>query len=642
MKIRGKGLLALWLAFMLTVVSVPETIQADGSPVKSAESKYSITHQPTAKEPYVKLNKEGASFAWHKAKPVTCQVVSEKEKEDQIEAPGNSCSYNSALGGWESANNILDIHIPAKKGDLITVTPCNGFSGTVQDASGNPFTHQGNDTYTSEIMTDGTFSLRVSETENHSFWAKVEITRLTPADKVSDQNSNTFTGAPGTYLCVVSFEDGTSVTSNPLEVPGYDITTSSAGNGSCRIQVEGKEASSAAFGQKVIIKPEPADSYELDTITVTKKDDTTTGITVTNNSFTMPDYPVMVHITFRRPAFQITLPSGTGYRASAQQEGTVEYGSNYLFTITLDDIYEPSEDFSVTSNNTALTPISKDGNTYTYGLYYITENQTIRVTGVKKKDTAGTKDKNPPEITITLNKNNFWKDFMHRISFGTFFNESKKLTVSVKDPESGVKEKSIQYYLANQDLFTENKVYTAQEIEQRIPSWTEYREAVVLPDNKTYVMYVKAEDKSGNVSYASTTGIVIDTKAPSIAGMKNGKTYYGNSAFTVKDDHLKTVVVDGKTIKTTGNTYTLTIPANNGLHTIRAVDQADNSVSYQFYVKETWLRDGISISGLYPLKPDNSYKLCKGKWKVAGDRTVYAGNNTVYVAKSSNFNFKKQ
>lgn len=430
----------------------------------------------------------------------------------------------------------------------------------------------------------------------------------------------------------------------------YEITTSTTGNGNCRIQVEGKEASFAVSGQTVTIKPEPADTYELDTVSVTKKG-SNIPITVTDNSFIMPHDPVIVHVTFRRPTYHITLPEGTGYHAAAQQPSTAEYGSDYIFTITLEDDYETSEDFSVSSNDALLTPTGKDGNKYTYTLYNILEDQMIKVTGIKKKDITDTQDENPPEITIMLNTNNIWKDFMHHISFGTFFNESKTLTVSVKDSESGVKGGSVKYYLANQDLFTENKVYTAQEIEQNIPFWTEYRGAVALPDNKTYVLYVKAEDNSGNVSYASTTGIVIDTitpnililtMAPSVIQVKDERICYGDSTFTVQDAYLKTVIADGKTTKVTGSTYTLTIPADNKLHTIQATDQAGNSVSYKFYVYEAWLRDVIAVSGLYSLTPNTSYKLYKGKWKVKGDSTIYEGNCTVYVDESRNFNFQKQ
>lgn len=640
MEKRKKSNLALWLAFMLIIVSVLQTlpVQAEGNAAQESH----ITHQPTAKEPYVKLSKEGATFVWYEAEPTLCQVVPEKNQENQIEASTTENSYNKTIEGWEAPNSKLEIDVIVKKDDLITITPCPDFSGTVKDASENPFTNEGNGTYTKKITADGKLSIRVAETDNRSFWARVEITRQMPVDRVTTQNSDTFTGAPGTYICVASFADGSTVASDPLEVPGYDITTSSAGNGNCRIQVDGREISSAAPGQKVTVKPEPADTYELDAITVTKKDDSSTKITVTDHSFIMPDYPVEVHITFRRPSCHITLPSGTGYTAAAQQPSTVEYGTDHTFTITLDDGYEASEDFSVTANDIVLAPTNSEGNKYTYTLYHITKDQAIKVTGVKKKDVSDVKDENPPEITITLDENNFWKDFMHLITFGTFFRENKKLTISVSDSESGVREQSIKYYLADQDLFAENKVYPSQEIEEKIPSWTEYKDPIVLPGGNTYVLYAKAEDNNGNVSYASTTGIIIDTTAPYIDHMENGKTYYGDSSFTVRDDYLETVTVDGKTIKPASNAYTFTIQADNKLHTVDAADRAGNPVSYRFYVNETWLRDGISSNGLYPLSPDNSYKLCSGKWKVAGDSTIYEGNRTIYVSENGNFDFQKQ
>lgn len=644
MKKRGKQFFALWLALMLSAVSVPQAVQlqAAGSVKNAADPEYRITHQPTAEEPCLKLNKEGASFAWYKAAPAVCEVVPDKKQDNQIEAETTEYSYNEVLGGWEASDGLLALDIPAATGDLVTVTPCSGFSGTVQDGSGNSLSGKETGAYTCGITAEGIFSLRLSETDSRSFWAKVTITRQMPADRVTGQDSDTFTGAPGTYVCVATFGDGVSVISSPLEVPGYDITVSSAGNGSCRIQAGGKEVSSAALGQKITIIPEPADTYELDAITVTKKDQSSTPVTVTDQSFTMPSCPVTVHVTFRRPSYRITLPEGTGYHASSQQSLTTEYGSNFTFTVTLDEGYQASKDFSVSANGTILTPTSSDGGRYQYTLYHINKNQTITVSGVTEKDTADTKDEIPPEITISLDKNTFWKDFMHLISFGTFFREKKSLTITAKDAQSGIREGSVKYYLAEQDLFAEDKVYTAREVEERIPSWTEYREPVLLPEDKSYVLYAKAEDNGGNISYASTTGIVIDTTAPSIDQMEDGKIFYGNSTFTIRDHYLAAVVVDGMTTKVNGSTHTLTIPADNKLHTIHAADRAGNAVSYQFYVHETWLRDGISVSGRYSLKPDTSYKLCPGKWKVAGDNTVYQGNSAIYVSGDNALDFQKQ
>ncbi len=637
MRKRVKKLSALLLATMLTIISAPQAV-----PVQAETSPYQITHQPTAEEPFVKLNKEGADFAWHRAEPAVCQVVSEKKQDHQIEAAPDGNTYNSSLQGWEAPDGTLDIDVPARKGDLLTVTPCAGFTGTIKDAAGHTLASTAEGKYAREITAGGLFSLRMSETDGRSFWARIDITRLMPAGRVSGQETDTFTGEPGTYLCVASFPDGVSAISDPLEVPGYDITISSAGNGNCRVLAGEKEISSAAFGQKITVVPEPADTYETDTITVTRKDDSGTPVTVTDRSFIMPDCPVTVYVTFRRPTFHITLPEGTGYQAASQQSSTADYGSNYIFTVTLDNGYEASRDFSVSANDTVLTPSGIDGSKYTYTLYHIRENQAIQVTGIVKTDMAVSGDETPPEITISLDQNTFWKDFVHLISFGTFFREKKSLTITAADSGSGVREGSIKYYLAERDLFTEDKVYTAQEVEERIPSWTDYREPVLLPEDKACVLYAKAEDNSGNVSYAGTTGIVIDTTAPSIDQMENGKIFYGNSTFTIRDSYLETVTVDGRTAKVSGSIHTLTIPADNRAHTIEAADRAGNVVSCRFYVNELWLRDGISISGTYLLKPDTSYKLCSGKWRVAGDNTVYQGNSVFYVSGDSAFDFQKQ
>ncbi len=302
---KGKCLLSFGLAFMLTVISVlqvPRVQAADSSADKQ------ITHQPTAKEPYVKLNREGASFSWHKAEPADCLVVSGRNQDDQIEGTSTENTYNDTLRGWEASSGELTLDIPAKDGDLLTLTPCSGFNGTIKGPSGYSFTEETDGTYTCDIARDGSFSFTVSETDNRSFWVRAEITRLMPAGRVAGQNSDTFTGDPGTYICVASFTDGDTINSDPLKVIGYDITASSSGNGNCRIQTGGKDVSTAAPGQKITIKPEPADTYELDSITVTRKDDSSTQVSVNDNSFIMPDCPLTVRVTFRMASYHMTLP----------------------------------------------------------------------------------------------------------------------------------------------------------------------------------------------------------------------------------------------------------------------------------------------------------------------------------------------
>ena len=55
-----------------------------------------------------------------------------------------------------------------------------------------------------------------------------------------------------------------------------------------------------------------------------------------------------------------------------------------------------------------------------------------------------------------------------------------------------------------------------------------------------------------------------------------------------------------------------------------------------------WVSEGISSEGKYELKPGIPYKLDNGKWKVAGDNTVYEGGSTFYVHESGTYEFQKQ
>ena len=64
-------------------------------------------------------------------------------------------------------------------------------------------------------------------------------------------------------------------------------------------------------------------------------------------------------------------------------------------------------------------------------------------------------------------------------------------------------------------------------------------------------------DKAGNIKYVSTDGIVIDTIAPQVSGVESNQTYTKTQTFTVTDNNLDTVKVDGKTVESTNGSYTL-------------------------------------------------------------------------------------
>ena len=415
----------------------------------------------------------------------------------------------------------------------------------------------------------------------------------------------------------------------------YPVAMSEAVNGSFSVAAEdGSSTSGAVKGTIFTITPTPAEGYELDTITVTQKDGSDTAVTVNDkNQFTMPKYPVEVSVTFKKKTYGITLPQGqTGYTVTSSQTSPVEHGSDYTFKVTISDGYDVPTALSVKANGNALVATTVSGKEYTYTLEKVASAQEITVDGVS--DIAG------PEVTITLDAENTWKHFLFKIGFGLFFQEEKKLTIDAVDTGSG--RGSVAYYVSETDLFPAEETYSAEEIEKRIPQWTEYSGAVFITVDRSYVVYAKATDIAGNVTYVSTSGMVIDTTKPVISGLEDGGQYYGDTATTISDANLSAVKLDGKAVEFTGTSASVTITADGAEHTIEATDKAGNQTAYKVAVSETWVRDGISSAGSRILKLGVPYKFGSGKWKVAGDTTVYEGGNTFYASEGGTFEFQTQ
>lgn len=415
----------------------------------------------------------------------------------------------------------------------------------------------------------------------------------------------------------------------------YPVTMSEAANGSVSVAAEdGSSTSGAVKGTIFTITPTPAEGYELDTLTVIQKDGSDTAVTVDDkNQFTMPEYPVEVSVTFKKKTYGITLPEGqTGYTVTSSQTSPVEHGSDYTFKVTISDGYDVPSALSVKANGNALVATTVSGKEYTYTLEKVASAQEITV--------DGTSDITGPEVTITLDAENTWKHFLFKIGFGLFFQEEKKLTIDAVDTGSG--RGSVTYYVSETDLFPTEETYSAEEIEKRIPQWTEYSGAVFITVDRSYVVYAKATDIAGNVTYVSTSGMVIDTTKPVISGLEDGGQYYGDTATTISDANLSAVKLDGKAVEFTGTSASVTITADGAEHTIEATDKAGNQTAYKVTVSETWVRDGISSAGSRILKLGVPYKFGTGKWKVAGDTTVYEGGNTFYASEGGTFEFQTQ
>ena len=151
------------------------------------------------------------------------------------------------------------------------------------------------------------------------------------------------------------------------------------------------------------------------------------------------------------------------------------------------------------------------------------------------------KDVTPPSGSISISslEQNAFEKFMNKITFGYFYKEAQEVTISASDAESGVKQ--IEYYVSNEDLFTEDKTYTSEEIETKITSWSKYENPVKLAKDNKYVVYAKITDNIGYTSYINSQGIVIYTDAVS-------KTTNVNYTKLSKEDKQAEVVLNGNEI----------------------------------------------------------------------------------------------
>ena len=132
------------------------------------------------------------------------------------------------------------------------------------------------------------------------------------------------------------------------------------------------------------------ENYNCETTTITLKDPTRLGYTFkgwfTDEGFENQITEIVkgstgnitLYASWEIITFSITVPTSSDYKISYVGSTTVNYGSNFEFTITVDKMYDINK-VIVKSNGVALTKSNEK-----YVIENITENQTISVKGIEK------------------------------------------------------------------------------------------------------------------------------------------------------------------------------------------------------------------------------------------------------------------
>ena len=187
--------------------------------------------------------------------------------------------------------------------------------------------------------------------------------------------------------------------------------------------------------------------------------------------------------------------------------------------------------------------------------------------------TAQWKDTEKPtgEISVGTSK---WNTLLNNITFGLFFNETQTVTVDASDNSGD--EVKIEYLLSAEEL---------TEAELSSMSFTEYADAFSINPDNEYIIYVKLTDKSNNIAYISSQGIVLDGTSPVISGIDNGKTYCEAQTVTVIEKYIDTVTVNGKSVTLDENNQFVISPAD-GEQRIAVADKVGNMASVAVTVND--------------------------------------------------------
>ena len=236
--------------------------------------------------------------------------------------------------------------------------------------------------------------------------------------------------------------------------------------------------------------------------------------------------------------------------------GSGEYAAGDIVTITAAGAAQGMA-FDLWAGNTALD-FTENTDSHSATAVFIMPDGDVEINAEYKDISAPT-----GEITVSTNK---WNVFCNAVTFGKFFKERQEVGIHADDLGLGIDK---VFYLISEEAKTLEEVQNIQ-----ASDWTVYEQRFAIDPDKKCIVYVKITDKGGNTAYLSTDGLVFDGSSPVIGGVKHNETYGGSVQFTVNDDNLDYVEIDGVLAGRENGGYTVTDV--EGAHTITAVDKAGN------------------------------------------------------------------
>lgn len=279
--------------------------------------------------------------------------------------------------------------------------------------------------------------------------------------------------------------------------------------------------------------------------------------------------------------YSLTQPTGITASIRAYVATGAEYTATTGEWTNQDFVVTAADGWQVSTTNTAngdwRDGLTRSGETGTGSLTFYVKNAAD---GYISEAIALTYkiDKTNPTGEIRIDERNAWQSFWNTISFNLFYKSEQTVTLTAADEASGVA--ATGYLLSEED-------YSVAQLEGM--TFQPYTAPVAITPDSKLIAYARITDVAGNVTYLRSDGVVLDATAPVITGVDDGTVYCDSVTFTVTDEYLDTVTVDGAAAvsaptRTVESTYV--IEADSQLHTIVATDRAGNSTQVQVTVND--------------------------------------------------------
>lgn len=260
-------------------------------------------------------------------------------------------------------------------------------------------------------------------------------------------------------------------------------------------------------------------------------------------------------------------------------------------------------------NGVCTTPALEDEGHHIY---------TLRITSqsgvVSEEKTFEIKyDTTPPVVDVDIDLN-IVKHLLRSLTFGTYFNDTKELTIAAADPNnqgiaSGVYKTEYFVYQSQKDKVIVDAPTVPADIEQLVDGqWIEGTTCTLNPDY-SYVVYARVTDKAGNRTYRNTQGLIVDATAPEIDIQYDYNGQWTHDASIEIEAHDNLAGLDKLLVKIDDSDFVEQGLVNNrvtidgfvdGKHIVivQAVDKAGNTkLSHEISVKQDNLLPSIQLEG---------------------------------------------